>query len=164
MRYLNWGAIFSNDRLYRYRLWRIWNPERKRIAFIMLNPSTTEEHPDTNDPTVRRCISFAEAWGYGSLEIGNLYGFRSTNPDALLDMGRTAIGPDNDENIDHMNGVASMTVAAWGEHPAARQRQPKIRHLLEKRHPIYCLGLTKDGYPRHPLYLESTTRPVEWTH
>ena len=65
------GATFSADRRYRYRLWREWDRSRAVVAFVMLNPSTADASRD--DPTIRRCIGFARAWGFGGVEVANLF-------------------------------------------------------------------------------------------
>jgi hypothetical protein len=57
------GAVLSDDGVYRYRLWRIWDDDRAPTAFLMLNPSTADATVD--DPTLRRCIAFARRWGAG---------------------------------------------------------------------------------------------------
>ncbi len=73
------GAVIVEN--YRYTLWRIWNPEKPRVLFIMLNPSKGNQVE--NDPTLRRCIGFAKSWGMGSIEVVNLFGLISPYPDAL---------------------------------------------------------------------------------
>ena len=75
------GAIMSECRAYRYLLWRLWDDKRATCAWIMLNPSTANE--DTDDPTVRRCARFSKSWGYGGMNITNLFALRATSPDAL---------------------------------------------------------------------------------
>lgn len=72
------GAVFSDDRVYRYQLRRCWDVTEPIVAFVMLNPSTADAIED--DPTVRRCIGFAKNWGYGALLVGNLFAARTTRP------------------------------------------------------------------------------------
>src|SRR5512133_2959068 len=79
--YIASGATFSRDRRYRYSLWREWNRDLSRVAFVMLNPSTADEA--RLDPTIRRCLGYAHAWGCGSFVVGNLFALRSTDPAAL---------------------------------------------------------------------------------
>lgn len=70
-------AMFSSDRAYRYALFREWGEESKLVV-IGLNPSTADEYQD--DPTIRRCIGYAKAWGHGGLVMLNLFAFRATQP------------------------------------------------------------------------------------
>ena len=72
------GAVITGD--YRYLLWREWNSDRavprlqrdrQTVSFIMLNPSRADA--EVNDPTITRCINFALSWGYGRLEVVNLF-------------------------------------------------------------------------------------------
>ena len=74
-------AGFSRCGRYRYWLRRRWNGDLPQCTFIGLNPSTADAR--TNDPTLRRCINFADQWGYGSLLLVNLFALRSTDPRAL---------------------------------------------------------------------------------
>lgn len=152
------GAEFSPDGVYRYRLWREWDASLPRCAFVMLNPSTADA--SQNDPTIRRCIGYATRWGYGALDVVNLFGYRATNPREL----RTAldpVGPGNDEAILWAARVCRTVFAAWGVHGAFRGRDRYVEQLLaEQSIGIYALGLTKDGHPRHPLYLPSDIREV----
>ena len=74
-------AFFSPDRRYRYWLLRVWDESLPVMAFIGLNPSTADETAD--DPTIRKCIKYAKAWGFGGLLMLNVYSFRATNPDDM---------------------------------------------------------------------------------
>ena len=85
------SAIFSGDRRYRYLLIRRVGTSQSRVLFIMLNPSAADEVRD--DPTIRRCIGFARDWGFGLLEVVNLFALMSTNPKTLLD-AEDPVGPD----------------------------------------------------------------------
>ncbi len=87
------NAHLSICRRYRYALLRRWG-EGKNAMFIGLNPSTADETAD--DPTIRRCVSFAKAWGFGGLCMANLFAYRATNPADML-MQADPIGPDNAE-------------------------------------------------------------------
>src|ERR1700745_3255747 len=74
-------AVFSPDRKWRYRLVRVWDLDKPRLGRGVLNWLDADEH--RSDATVRRCIGFARAWGYGGVDIANLYGLVSKNPGAL---------------------------------------------------------------------------------
>jgi len=145
------GATFSRDRRYRYRLWRRWDRSRPAVAFVMLNPSTADARRD--DPTIRRCIGFARAWGFGGVDVVNLFAYRATDPRELLRVA-DPVGPRNSRHIQRAGLGAALVVIAWGAHPSAARRAPIS--LPRAR----CLGLTRTGQPRHPLYLRRDARPV----
>jgi len=151
------GATFSDCRRYRYCLWRIWDESIPPVAFVCLNPSTADE--SKNDPTVTRCINFSRAWGGGGFVMLNAFAYRATDP-LLMKAQDDPVGPDNDRWLVHYHQRAQFTVAAWGVHGAFRDRQRQVLELLEGNRPLYCLGLTKDGHPKHPLYLPNTSQPV----
>ena len=74
-------AILSKNRLYRYILWREWDSSKDTCVFIGLNPSTADENED--DPTLRRCVTFAKDWGYAKCVIVNLLAYRTTKSEEL---------------------------------------------------------------------------------
>lgn len=151
------NAIFSADRVYRYRLERHWSGEPP-CTFVMLNPSTADE--TQNDPTIRRCIRFAQDWGYGSLIVVNIFGLRSTDPKALY-KHPDPIGPENMTHIAEAIHNAAFTVCAWGSHGKVRnQGREVIRLLRQMNEPIYVLKTTEAGEPGHPLYVKASQKPV----
>ena len=111
------GATFSADRRYRYRLWREWDRSRAVVAFVMLNPSTADASRD--DPTIRRCIGFARAWGFGGVEVANLFALRATDPRHLRGVP-DPVGPRNARSLKLALAHASLVVVAWGADPFAR--------------------------------------------
>jgi len=149
----NEGAIISDDKNYRYALWRIWDHRLKLIMFIMLNPSTADEKK--NDPTIHKCITYAKRWGYGGILIGNLYAFRSTNPLAL-NFESNPVGPDCDFYLSEMIKHVDLKIAAWGNNGITKGRTDKVKSLMGKLH---YLELSKSGNPKHPLYLRKTLKP-----
>ena len=149
------GATFSPCRKWRYVLWRIWNSELAPVAFICLNPSTADETID--DPTVRRCVNYARRWGYGGLYVMNLFAFRATKP-RVMEAAADPCGPDNDRYLREYAGKAHLRVAAWGTQGAFMGRDLCVLKLLSDM-PVHSLGLTKNGFPRHPLYLKSDVKP-----
>ena len=147
------GAIISECGKYRYQLWRIWNDQLPKVLFIMLNPSTADANED--DPTIRRCIAFAKSWGYGGLFVGNLFAYRSTNPSNLKKVD-TPIGPWNTAHVISMFNRSDKAICAWGN----GQSPPNyFKGLLPK---FYYLELSKDGIPKHPLYLKGNLQPKRY--
>ncbi len=152
------GAILSPCGLFRYRLWRTVGPSPRRVLFGCLNPSTADALID--DATVRQMIGFAKLWGYGRFDVVNMFAFRATNPRDLL-RAMDPVGPDNDNHIAAAAGEAETIVAAWGGSipPRMTGRRDAMRRLFKAR-AVYCLNRTKDGEPRHVLYLPRST-PLE---
>lgn len=151
------SAIFSECRTYRYALWRWWDKEKRYLMVIGLNPSTADETKD--DPTVRRCKQFASDWGFGGLCMMNLFAFRATKP-AVMMAYASPVGDENDKFLVESGTYAGIILAAWGIHGAHMARDYAVRRLIEKRVQMRCLGTTKAGQPRHPLYIKATTKPV----
>ena len=154
---LDRGAVISEDGLYRYSLWRHWDACADVMVFIMLNPSTADAEVD--DPTIRRCVGFAKREGCGGIEVINLYALRATKPRHLLDHPDPE-GPSNASVwrviLDYYH--RGPIVAAWGSHihmgglPASRAFWEQGMGRMLK-----CLGITKGGDPKHPLYLAADT-------
>lgn len=154
------GAEFSDCRTHRYALWRRWQWQgfANQVMFIGLNPSTADETED--DPTIRRCIRFAKDWDYGGLLMMNAFAFRATDPKDMKSAS-DPVGPANDEAFGQRRSQVGLIVAAWGVHcPLERE----IAVCLAIGKTIHCLGRTKNGRPKHPLYLRADTKPeVFWT-
>lgn len=163
------GADFSSCGIYRYRLWRWWR-EGPALVWVGLNPSTADA--DADDPTIRRVADFSDRAGFGGLMMVNLFALRATDPKVLLTTPHLL----NDApaidflKSEVMAGVANgMVVAAWGVMPAHRLRlgigggyhmADLIRQWAGDN--LRCLGTTKDGSPRHPLYLPKSAEFVPW--
>jgi len=162
------GAVFSSETpepIYRYALWRSWNvrplldPVRS-ILWICLNPSTATETID--DPTMRRCISFSQGWGYDGMFVTNIFGLRSTDPKGLkriIDPN----GPDNDRVIADLCEWCDRVVVAWGAHGIYQQRSRYVIERLIGPRTFYCLGKTKGGHPKHPLYVRGDTQLTRYS-
>lgn len=155
------GAEFSDDRTHRYWLWRRWWMQcepRQMAMFIGLNPSTADENVD--DPTVRRCIDFAKQWGFGGMIMTNIFSIRSTDPQGIRQAGAARL--ENEQSLVRLAAKAGRVVCCWGTHGAYQGQGARIRELLADV-PLYHLGLSKAGHPKHPLYLKATTQPERWT-
>lgn len=155
------NAVFSGDRLYRYTLERSWEKKPTIILFIMLNPSTADEVQD--DPTNRRTMNFAKREGFGCTVTVNLFAFRATNPQDML-AADDPVGPLNDQYILSEAKRADMIIAAWGTHGTHLKRDRAVLRMLQNEGLlVHCLGVTKDGHPRHPLYLKKNAPVKEYT-
>ncbi|MBU0641511.1 MAG: DUF1643 domain-containing protein [Planctomycetes bacterium] len=146
------GAQLDSTGAYRYHLWRCWNSGLSCVAFVMLNPSTADATSD--DPTVRRCIGLARAWGHGRIDVVNLFAYRATNPAELCRVA-DPIGPENDDYLRRVVASVDRTVLAWGNQGRLHGRERSVLQLLAGAGPLHCLGCTKSGQPRHPLRVRS---------
>ncbi len=132
---------------YRYRLFRQWDTQTARmpVMWIMLNPSTADANVD--DPTIRRCIEFSKRWGFGSMFVGNLFGYRATNPKELRTQGfALSVGPDNSWHLDSMAQQSAKIIVAWGN--GGFYPRPDVPFCPGGR---WHLGKTNSGEPKHPL-------------
>lgn len=151
------GADISNCGKYRYRLWRLWDESAPVANFIMLNPSTADA--DLDDPTIRKCMGFARKWGHGGIVVTNLFAFRTVSPKILrwaARAGTNIIGENNNTFLHAEALAAGVVVAAWGNDGYAVGRDESVKHLLSGITMKRIGRLTKQGRPRHPLYLPYT--------
>lgn len=153
-------AVYSDCEQYRYLLTRIWEPEEQKALFIMLNPSTATEVQ--NDPTVERCERRARALGFGGFRVTNIFAWRDTDPKNMR-AAVDPIGAENDATIAESCDWADQIIAAWGAHGEHLQRGQAMETLLRSTaRPVFHLGLTKAGHPKHPLYIAYTQQPERW--
>jgi hypothetical protein len=172
--YTSGGAALSEDGKYRYRLWREWRGTHDILnwrqidkdwsvplscVFVMLNPSTADASID--DPTIRRCVGFAKAWRFERLEVVNLFAFRATDPKQLLALRHSddPVGVRNQEFVQQAIADAGRIVCAWGSHGDHLGQDETMLGWLGARQ-CHALGLTKDGHPKHPLYLRTDEQLV----
>jgi len=156
-------AFLSPCGQYRYRLDRIWDSTLPIVLFVMLNPSTADA--DSDDPTINKCMGFAKRWGYGGITVTNLFAYRATDPKALkvvsnpYGMGNSACVKAIAWEVSHALG---LVVLAWGAHGEWLQEGRKTYQEMSAIPDIelLCLGTTKLGHPKHPLYLSYSTEPV----
>ncbi|KUJ78837.1 DUF1643 domain-containing protein [Ruegeria profundi] len=153
-------AVYSDCEKYRYSLTRIWDPAGRKALFVMLNPSTATEVQ--NDPTVERCERRARALGFGAFQVTNIFAWRDTDPRKMR-AAADPVGPENDAAILGGADWADQVIAAWGTHGAHLERGPAVETLLRGTGlPLFHLGLTKEGHPKHPLYIAYTQQPEPW--
>lgn len=186
--YIESGATISLCGNYRYRLWREWRlfPENAQwnmwtdddgspvldgageqigeplsCVFVMLNPSTADGEQD--DPTIRRCITFAKRERFDRLEVVNLFGWRATSPRDLLAVGpeRDPVGYENQRHVGRSLDHAGLIICAWGAHGGHLGQDETMMGWIESRNyngaPVMALGVTAQGFPKHPLYIPSDT-------
>lgn len=149
-------AYYSPCERYRYGLERVWGAGPS-LLYVMLNPSTADEL--RNDPTIERCQRRAVQLGFGAMRIANLFAWRATRPEDLR-KARAPVGKENDALLQGWHDEADMTLAAWGVHGALKGRGPALAAALPGA--LHHLGLTRDGHPRHPLYVSYTISPEPW--
>lgn len=170
---MNRSAVLSECGLYRYRLDRDWRTPMDRelnalskgaVLFVMLNPSTADARED--DPTIRRCIDFAKRWGHDRLIVCNVFAYRATDPKAL---GGTyhPVGGENAAHLEAAAREADRIVVAWGASGSKLSRwdsaQLQAVTALRTAGALYSIGApTKDGHPRHPLYLKADESLQPW--
>jgi hypothetical protein len=155
------GANISECGTYRYTLTREgdMHVDKGTALFLMLNPSTADATVD--DPTIRRCRSFAQAWGCNGFTVANLYAFRATKP-ADLWKAFDPVGPENDMHLRALAREYTDVVCAWGANAKADRVEVVTRLLLGAGARLWCLGTTEAGHPRHPLYVRGNTPLVRW--
>ena len=153
-------ARFSPCGQYRYTLRRdLGYLGKGSVLFLMLNPSIASW--EINDPTIRRCMGFAKSWGYRQLYVANLSPFRATDPRELAKHlpEPSEVQAENERWILSMAQSSDKVIAAFGAHKLALERGPVlVGRLVEHSFPVYCLGITKQGLPRHPLYVPATAK------
>ena len=153
-------AIYSDCEKYRYSLTRIWDGEAKKLHFVMLNPSTATEIQ--NDPTVERCERRARTLNFGAFRVTNIFAWRDTDPKKMK-CAIEPIGLLNDEAILSGCNWGDCTIAAWGNHGIYLSRGFDVMELLRKSgKPIFHLGISKTGQPKHPLYISYEILPKIW--
>jgi hypothetical protein len=168
----------GTESIYRFTLSRLWyarspglftkwdgEPGVSEVAlFIMLNPSVADAKID--DPTVAKCMRLARAWGFGGVEVRNLFAYRATNPAGLKAAVKEGIDPIggaiNDAAI--MSAVTSrdtgVIVAAWGNHGSLLRRSHLVREMLEQaKRPVYSFKISALKEPEHPLYQREDVTP-----
>lgn len=180
--YINKSAVISSCGKYRYSLMREWrghgtretyqwlgkdHGEPKACVFVMLNPSTADGEQD--DPTIRRCVSFAQREKYDMLIVVNLFAYRATKPEELFKLTHKddPVGVKNQDYFNSMLNRAGLIICAWGAHGGYMgQDQTALGWMDDHNDKLYALGFTSKkirvGHtpacqPKHPLYVKSDT-------
>ncbi|MCZ0926475.1 DUF1643 domain-containing protein [Halomonas janggokensis] len=156
------SAIISDCGQYRYLLTRpseVEHPERSTALFLMLNPSTADASLD--DPTIRRCRGFARSWGCAGLAVANLYALRATNPKELWKHD-APIGDQNNAWLAKLAKEHCDIICAWGANAKPGRVKEVSRILVDAGARLWCMGTTKSGAPKHPLYIKADQPLVAW--
>ncbi|MFZ3481685.1 DUF1643 domain-containing protein [Sphingomonas sp. 3-13AW] len=163
------GAVFGpiqpgkdiDSSLYRYVLWRIWQPGGRYLVAVMLNPSTATHLDD--DPTIDRMTKRAHQLGYHGLIVVNVFAWRDTLPKDMR-QAMDPVGPANDAAIDLVIDDATLIVCGWGANGDHLGRAAAVATQLENRGiQLHCLGMVSSGHPEHPLYLPYSRKPEPWS-
>jgi hypothetical protein len=151
---------FSSDRRHRYSLIHRWNPlfSESLIMWIGLNPSTADE--SQLDPTLTRIASFSKREGFDGFWMANVFALRTPYPKEMM-AAKDPVGPDNDASLRLGASRCAKIVAAWGAIGEYQSRAEAVAQLFPGRE-LWCLGTTKDGHPRHPLYVAGQQPLVRW--
>lgn len=174
------SAEFSPCGRYRYHLVRSWLGGRGSVCWVMLNPSTADGK--TDDPTVQRIVGFSKRWGYNELQVVNLFAWRATHPSELARQMSTGMDVHGEPRAGIVRTVAvtsaDLVVAAWGNppSPAFKDIMRRARALIGGAigfprgggNQLHHLGLTREGYPTHPLArgksrVPDERMPLVWT-
>lgn len=144
------GADFSEDRKYRYCLWRIWDLSKPRVMFIGVNPSKADENK--NDNTLTKVTKIAKNNGFGGLYMMNLFPFVSTNIKNLqCDYLSNSV---NYDWLEKIYDKCSKVVYCWGNSKMAKEAEVNVTYIFVN--PM-CLDHNKNGSPKHPLYCKDDT-------
>jgi len=149
---------------FRYSLTRWWEGPGGKVVWVMLNPSTADEIED--DPTIRRVHAFTKVWGFSSFEVVNLFARRTKDPAHLFSLKTDIVGAFNRDYLGAAIRGADRVVVAWGaaDDPRVEERVEAVKAIVRSA-PIQsrprCLGLNKNGSPKHPLYLKADTL-LDW--
>jgi hypothetical protein len=158
------SAVLSGDSVYRYSLARWWDSNLPRDLWVMCNASTANHEID--DPTVTRCFGFSRRFGSGGFAVCNAYGFRASKPAAMWAAERGGVdivGPENDGWLRaHLITEAGRVIVAWGAHPKPARARQVLKLIHDAGREALCLGTTKDGQPRHPLYVRAAAELVSY--
>ncbi len=163
-------CLFSESRSYRWILKRELLSGNKSVVFIGLNPSSANSF--NNDMTLRRIINFCSKWDYKNIYIINLFGLISKSP-VQLSKSNDPIGGNNDlitlKSLKFWSEDSNCDLwLGWGDKGQFKGRDQKVIKLIKKFSNIkssgnylsksaLCLGLSKKGNPRHPLYMPNSS-------
>jgi len=142
------GALFSECRQYRYKLWRIWDDSLPKVMCIGLNPSTA--NAERNDNTINVLIRVLKQLGYGGFYMMNCWAYITSKPELLQ------INPMSEEWNNNMITITASkcetVIFAWGNFEIIREKG-RDKELIGMFPNAKCFGKNANGTPWHPRAL-----------
>jgi hypothetical protein len=146
------GAIFSDDRKYRYAIWRIWDKEKPLVMFIGLNPSKANE--SESDNTITKVKKIASHNGFGGFYMMNCWAYISTDPKLLM---HSPLSDEwNNNMLTAISAKCKEVVFAWGNFKIIRDKGRDLE-LIKMFPNAKALHINNNGSPKHPLYCKDET-------
>lgn len=157
-----------------FRYYLCTKDHRRPLFVIGVNPSKADK--ETDDPTVRKIKTVAKENGFDGVVILNLYPLICTDPDGLPETADKNVIKGNHaifygEIQDFRNNLHKpqddfITVwCAWGDlvekRPYLKSEAETILRLFPEHTKFVCIGKTKKGNPKHPLYAKGASKLVE---
>ena len=168
---MSWIYYTANDDKYRYALGEVQDNAKKILFCFGINPSTAT--PQKSDPTAKRIQKIATAHGYDSWIILNVCAQRATKPDDMDEVQNFALHKENLEIITKLlkkYSLRSDSLFAYGD--LINKRSYLKKNLCEIINAIkainyagncFCLGKTKSGNARHPLYQKTDAQFIPFS-
>lgn len=143
---------------------------RKPLICIGVNPSTAA--PDALDPTLQSVCRIAEANGYDSFLMFNLYAQRATDPERMEERFNLLLHENNLEAFRYVLSQCAPPADIWAAWGALIEERPYLTDCLEGfvdaareyGARFVCFGQrSRAGHPHHPLYLrrDSVLQPFD---
>jgi hypothetical protein len=170
---MSWIYYTTSDNKYRYALGEVQENANRVLFCFGINPSKAT--PKELDPTAKRIKKIAEAHGYDSWIILNICPQISTNPNGIAEEQDFDIET-HKENLKQIAELLnryrerSDILFAYGDlinkRPYLKKNLCEIINIIKTINyngNCYCLGNTKSGNARHPLYQKADTPFVSFS-
>jgi hypothetical protein len=155
-------ARFAGDNQ-EHRIWLLRQPvgvEKEPwdyALWIGRNPSTADK--DVDDMTIRKELGFTKQMGFKRYIKTNFSTWRATYPQDLLKPGAELSYPTNEPMILNLAAKAAAVIVACGNLSDAEAPNALkiLESLVNAGEPLWCLGLTNAGWPKHSSRLAYAT-------
>ena len=144
---------YSKDRKHIYYVSERWDKSKPLIMFIGLNPA---ERRAKQNPTIESCIRIAKSLNYGGIYFCNLFTKITDKPHELKISSESKA---ENERLSTISLYANKVIFCWGGFKQATERAKEVIKLFPN---AYCLGKNKNGSPKHPLFLKSNTKLINF--